>query len=136
MLRHRHLGVGLLANVRVLRRVRSLAEDRPEVVDGVAPRDAQRAFLLQPPRRRVHLQVEGELRLADFVHPPRNVGVFAVERDRRIEPADLLQRRAPQHEVAALNHRSRAQNVAVQRVHQVRNQIEYLHAEALAGRIS
>ncbi len=78
----------LLADVDVLLGKGTLAEGRPEVVDGVAHADLQHAFLLQPPGRGEHLELEGEDDLADPVQPARNVGVLAIERDRGVEAAE------------------------------------------------
>src|ERR1017187_8310243 len=124
----------LFADVGVLLRVRLLAERRPEVVHRVPPGHRHRAFFFQPPRRRVHLQPERELHLAHPAHAPRDVGIFAVERDRCIESADLLQPVPPQDEVPALHHRPGAQHPPVDDVHQERDHVEHPHAQALAVR--
>ena len=94
----------------------------------------QHAFLLQPPRRRIHLQPRSEFHRSHLVHPPRNIRVFAIERDRRVEPANLHQRIPPQHKIPALHHRPGAQHPSVHRIHQERDRIENLHAPALRRR--
>jgi hypothetical protein len=45
---------------------------------------------------------------SEWRQPPPEVGIFTVEFDRAIEAADALERRAPDREVAAVEHRASA----------------------------
>ena len=62
-------------------------------------------------RRRVEVAVVTEPHRADGEQPPAEVGVLAVELDRGVEPADALERVAPDGEVAAVEDRADPQDV-------------------------
>ena len=102
----------------------ALEEGGPKVIDGVADGDGEHAFVLEAARGGEHLQIEGEEHFADGVQAARDVGVFAVEGDGRVEAADGFERLRETDEVATLHHGADAQNVAVDRVSQPGDAIE------------
>ncbi len=68
------------------------------------------------PRRRVEIAVVGEHDITRLEQAAPDVGVFAVELDRGVEPADALERAAACREVAAVEDGAAAEQVLHQRL--------------------
>ena len=81
-----------------------------------------------------HLELEGEAHLADVVESARDVGIFTIERNVKIEAANALEAPARDHEVAALHHGTDAEDEAVERVGHVSHGVEDLDEHGLRGR--
>src|SRR6185503_4868055 len=65
--------------------------------------------------------VRADVDAADCGQPPPQVRVFPVEFNRAVEPADLLQRLAPDGEVAAVEDRAAVQRPVYEKMRRRRN---------------